>query len=49
MHLIVDHCSDSSGKPYKNRYPNKWVIIEMLSTIILVFILVIILYIIFRQ
>jgi len=49
MHLILDQRSGSTGKPHKSRYPSKWVIIGIVSSIILVFIIAIVLYIIYRN
>jgi len=50
MHLILDPRSDSSGKRNKRRYPNKWVIIGIVSSIIIfIFIIGFIIFIIIRN
>lgn len=36
MHLILDPRSDPSGKRIKGRFPTKWVIVGMVSSIIII-------------
>ena len=49
MHLILDPRSDSSGKRRKSRYPSKWVIIGIVSSILVVLFIAAIIFIVIRS
>jgi heme/copper-type cytochrome/quinol oxidase subunit 2 len=42
MHLILDSRSNSSGNRIKPRYPNLWVIIGVVASIIIVLVILVI-------